>query len=107
MNFTSSILKGRYIKKIIAEYYQVDINSTSRERRFVYARWMGMLMCRLTTNLSYPQIAGLFNMRDHTTVIYGIKKVTEKMGDSLVVRRDYKILLDYFRPKLGNVDISI
>jgi chromosomal replication initiator protein len=40
-----------------------------------------MYICREQTNLSLPKIGQLFGGRDHTTVMYAQKKITEYMNE--------------------------
>ena len=40
-----------------------------------------MYLCRERTNLSLPKIGQLFGNRDHTTVMYAYKKISELMKE--------------------------
>jgi chromosomal replication initiator protein len=51
----------------------------SRTRPLVLARHVAMYLCREHTDLSLVEIGKVFG-RDHTTVMYGIEKITELMA---------------------------
>ena len=38
-----------------------------------------MYMCKHLTDLSYPEIGTLFNNKHHSTVMYSVEKIDEKM----------------------------
>lgn len=57
-----------------------DITGKSRQRNFVRARQMAMLICRDYIAASYPEIARAFN-RDHSTVIYSVETASEWCAD--------------------------
>lgn len=56
----------------------------SRSQRFVDARHMVMYLARVTTDLSFPQIAKKMGGRDHSTVVHGRNKIGRLVaaGDS-------------------------
>ena len=58
-----------------------DLCGSSRSRVLVTARQIAMYLCRELTNLSLPKIGQLFGGRDHTTVMYANKKISELMKE--------------------------
>lgn len=67
-----------------AEYFKLsvdDLYGSSRSQAIATARQIAMYLCREMTNLSLPKIGQLFGNRDHTTVMYANKKITELMKE--------------------------
>lgn len=55
----------------------VDITGASRKHDKALARKVAMYFCRVKLGLSYPELGKLFGGRDHTTVLYAIRKIQE------------------------------
>ncbi len=53
----------------------------SRSQAIATARQIAMYLCREMTSLSLPKIGQLFGNRDHNTVMYANKKITELMKE--------------------------
>ncbi|GMA29036.1 chromosomal replication initiator protein DnaA [Arenivirga flava] len=67
-----------------AEYFKLtvdDLYGSSRSQAIATARQIAMYLCREMTNLSLPKIGQLFGNRDHTTVMYANKKISELMKE--------------------------
>ena len=67
-----------------AAYFKLsvdDLYGSSRSQAVATARQIAMYLCREMTNLSLPKIGQLFGNRDHTTVMYANKKITELMKE--------------------------
>ena len=67
-----------------AEYFRLDVDElygSSRSQAVATARQIAMYLCRELTNLSLPKIGQLFGGRDHTTVMYANKKISELMKE--------------------------
>lgn len=68
----------------VAKYYSIspnDLFGSSRAQAIAQARQIAMYLIREQTNLSLPKIGQLFGNRDHTTVMYANKKVTDLMKE--------------------------
>ena len=66
-----------------AEYFAIsveELTGTSRSRVFVTARQIAMYLCRQLTDLSLPKIGESFGGKDHTTVMYAVKKVEDQIA---------------------------
>ncbi|WP_156761451.1 chromosomal replication initiator protein DnaA [Microbacterium karelineae] len=67
-----------------AAYFKLtveDLYGPGRAQAIAQARQIAMYLCRERTNLSLPKIGQLFGGRDHTTVMYATKKITELMKE--------------------------
>jgi chromosomal replication initiator protein len=72
------------IVRAVAEYFkltQEELFGKSRSQAIVIARQIAMYLCREKTTMSLPKIGALFGGRDHTTVMYAIKKVGDLMKE--------------------------
>ncbi|GAA0964477.1 chromosomal replication initiator protein DnaA [Frigoribacterium faeni] len=67
-----------------ADYFKLsvdDLYGSSRSQAIATARQIAMYLCRELTSLSLPKIGQLFGNRDHTTVMYANKKISELMKE--------------------------
>jgi chromosomal replication initiator protein len=79
-----SVIAPIEIINAVAAYYKItpdDLYGQSRIAAIALARQIAMYICREQTNLSLPKIGQLFGGRDHTTVMYAQKKITEVMNE--------------------------
>ena len=68
-----------------------DILGNKRRTNFVRARQIAMYVCRRQLGISYPELARFFGGKDHSTVIYAVKKIenlliTDKYLQDLITR---------------------
>ena len=64
------------------EVEAADIKSKGRRQELVVPRQVAMYLIRELTSHSYPEIGQFFSGRDHSTVMYAVQKVTERLeGD--------------------------
>ena len=75
------------IKKVISSYFQLsesDLLSASRKPQIVYARNLCFYLIREELGYNYNKIGELFGGKDHTSVMYGVDKITSsKESDTL------------------------
>ena len=67
-----------------AQYFKLtvdDLYGSSRSQSVAIARQIAMYLCRERTSLSLPKIGQLFGNRDHTTVMYAYKKISDLMKE--------------------------
>lgn len=81
------------IQKQVANYYNIrlqDMRSKKRTRNVAFPRQVAMYCCKQLTSLSLPEIGEAFGGRDHTTVLYAVRKINEmmKVNESLEVEVD-------------------
>jgi len=72
-----------HIIEVVAKYFKVSVDDLCGERRTArisVPRQLGMYFCRELTHLSLKDIGQAFGGKDHTTVIYAINRVEERLG---------------------------
>lgn len=68
------------IFRAVTQHYSVklqDLQSRKRTAGIAFARQVGMYLARRLTRHSLEEIGGYFGGRDHSTVLYGVGKITE------------------------------
>ncbi len=76
----------------VCQHYQVnkkDVLGEDRRQNIALARQVAMYLCRNMLGLSYPALGRSFGGKDHSTVIYSVKKIKELQEDG----KDMKQLL--------------
>lgn len=76
------VITIEYIQSIVAQYYNLDINDFKIQRKtsdIAFPRQIAMYLCKQLTGLSLKEIGKEFGGKDHSTVIYAIKTIEEKM----------------------------
>lgn len=73
-------VKPRMIEiiRVVARHNSItveDIKSPKRNRNIAWPRQMAAALCREMTTCSYPEIGRAFGDRDHTTILFGVRKV--------------------------------
>lgn len=87
------------IQKTVADYYKIkvsDIKSEKRLKNFVLPRQIAIYLCRELTKASYPEIGEKFGGKDHSTVIYAVKKIGALISNKPEVSDSY----DFIKRKL-------
>jgi len=73
------------IQKHVANYYNIrlqDMRSKKRTRNVAFPRQVAMYCSKQLTSLSLPEIGEAFGGRDHTTVLYAVRKIDEMMKEN-------------------------
>jgi len=79
------------IQKQVELYYDVphsDLISAKRARKIVYARQIAIYLTRQMLDLPYNYIAKSFGGRDHTTIMYSVTNVEEKLKENRELREE-------------------
>ncbi len=69
------------IIEAVSEHFQISLDqmiSKSRTKEIAKPRQIAMYLCGTMTDASQDSIGSLLGGRDHTTVIHGVKKITEE-----------------------------
>lgn len=90
-----------FIIEIVSEHFGVDphdITSEKRNSKFVLPRQIVMYLCRDIIGMSLADIAKLLEKKDHTTVMYGIKKITARIETDEDVKNRVDIIMKKINP---------
>ena len=72
------------IQKAVASYYGItieDLKGKKRSNKVAYPRQLGMYLCRMETNETFPKIGLEFGGRDHSTVIFACEKIEKELKE--------------------------
>jgi chromosomal replication initiator protein len=86
MSIAKSVIKSKLsyktsvsdIQKVTAEHFNISISdllSDKKKRKFSYPRQLAIYLSRTLTELSFNDIAKAFGNKDHSTVIYSVKRI--------------------------------
>ena len=87
------------IQKEVETFYKVshaDLVGKKRTRNIIYARQIAIYLCRQMLDLPFNDIGKKFN-RDHSTVMYSVTNVEEKMKESRELREELETLKQLIR----------
>ena len=82
------------IQKEVETFYKVshaDLVGKKRSRNIIYARQIAIYLCRQMLDLPFNDIGKKFN-RDHSTVMYSVTNVEEKMKENRELREELETL---------------
>ena len=80
-----------HVKRATMQVFEItktDIESARRSRSVAYPRQIAMYLCRKLTTRSLPQIGRFFGNRDHTTVLYAVRKLEDLIATDPSLRQD-------------------
>lgn len=78
------------IQKEVESFYKVshaDLVGKKRTKNIIHARQIGIYLCRQLLDLPFNDIGKKFN-RDHSTVMYSVNNVEEKMKENREVKEE-------------------
>jgi chromosomal replication initiator protein len=84
-----------HILKVVADYYKIkvaDLKSKKRQRNFSLPRQVAMYLSRVRTEASFPDIGEKFGGKDHTTVMYAVKKIEQDKNQDLELKTHIEAL---------------
>jgi chromosomal replication initiator protein len=64
------------------------LESSSRRKPIAYARQVAMYLAREETDASLAEIGEVLGGRDHSTILYGVEKISELVESDDNVRRE-------------------
>jgi chromosomal replication initiator protein len=89
-SFYSPRIGAEEIIEAVADHFALDqlrILGRERSREVALPRQIAMYLIREETGASLPQIGETLGGRDHTTVLYGFEKITEKLESDDILRK--------------------
>ena len=84
------------IMAAVAHHFEIkvsDIKSKKRTRNISVPRQIAMYLCRTKTKLSLPEIGRQFGGKDHTTVIFAHKKISEIINKNNDLKKVINIIV--------------
>ncbi|WP_139651390.1 chromosomal replication initiator protein DnaA [Raoultibacter phocaeensis] len=87
------------IQKEVETFYKIshaELIGKKRTRNIIYARQIGIYLCRQLLDLPFNDIGKQFN-RDHSTVMYSVTNVEEKLKESRELREELEALKQLIR----------
>lgn len=78
------VIRINDIQKVIATQFNISVTqllSAQKKRKFSYPRQLGMYLSRQLTDLSLKEIGGAFGKKDHSTVIYAIRRIEKSVKE--------------------------
>ncbi len=88
-------LTPKKIMSVVSEHFNVhvkDLTGTKRHQQIAQARQVAMFLCRQMLNTSYPALGRAFGGKDHSTVLYSVKKVKQLQDDDYELKQLLKTL---------------
>lgn len=90
------------ILKTVAGHFGLPVKAlrgNGRQKQMVMARQLAMYLCRSMLGASYPALGRLFGGKDHSTVLYAVKKIKQLEKDAPDTHRLLKELREKCKPK--------
>lgn len=97
---SQTALSSERIIDVVARYFDLksdDLTGKSRQRQVAQARHIAMALCREHLQLSLPEIGRAFGGRDHTSVLYSVRKVAGLRATSATTQQLIARLEDALR----------
>ncbi len=83
------------IQKHVASKYNIrvsDLHSARRAKAIARPRQIAMYLCKMLTQHSFPDIGRKFGGRDHTTIMYGVRKIEELVKTDVFLKADIDVI---------------
>jgi chromosomal replication initiator protein len=88
-------LTAKKIMLVVSEHFNINIKDlvgTKRHQHIAHARQVAMYLCRQMLSFSYPSLGRSFGGKDHSTVLYSVKKIEQLQEDDLELKQLLKTL---------------
>lgn len=89
-SFTRKVTTGDVIKTVCAYYNvkQSHIKAPTRSEEIAFPRQIIMYLLRMELKMKLEDIAYLLKRKDHTTIMYGVEKIQERMMKDPLLKQD-------------------
>jgi len=88
------------IQEFVAKKFDLktsDLISKNNSRKVVLPRQIAMYLCKIITNSSYVEIGSRFGGKDHSTVIYSIRKVKNMLTKDPEMLKKINSYIKFFK----------
>ena len=95
------VITPDYIINVVAEHFDItsdDIKGTKRSSKIAYPRQIAMYLCREMTNHNLQAIGQCMGGKDHTTIMYGIKRIEAELESSDNAKNTVNLLKKKINP---------
>jgi len=92
---TTDDLTPKKIMSVVSEHFNIhvkDLVGSKRHQNIAQARQVAMYLCRQMLNTSYPSLGRSFGGKDHSTVLYSVKKIKQLQEDDFELKQLLKTL---------------
>ena len=93
-------ISSQKIQEEVANFYKIsvaDMVSKKRPKEIAYPRQIAMYLIREITGKSLPAIGKEFGGRDHTTVIYAHKQISDKMKTDTSLQKEMDTIKSHLK----------
>jgi chromosomal replication initiator protein len=90
-NLPQKLVKPKEVISTVVSYFNLrmaDITGPKRDKEMAYARQIAMYLLRSDLKVSLMDIGRFLGDRDHTTIMYGVEKITNLLPKSEDLRVD-------------------
>ena len=94
-----------YVQYAVANYFNIEQNDFKIQRKtsdIAFPRQIAMYLCKQLTGLPLKDIGKEFGGKDHSTVIYAIKKVEEEMN----INPNTRTIVDNIKKMIVNKSVA-
>ncbi|MGE4290912.1 MAG: DnaA/Hda family protein [Desulfovibrio sp.] len=81
---STETLKSEHVISLVADHFGVSVKELKGSKRHAHiaqARQVSMYLCKTLLPISYPALGRTFGGKDHSTVLYSVKKIEQLRED--------------------------
>ncbi|MBF0281593.1 MAG: chromosomal replication initiator protein DnaA [Zetaproteobacteria bacterium] len=95
------IIQIEDIQKYICKFYNIkiqDLLSRKRTKNIAMPRQIAMFLSKELTTHSLPEIGEMFGGKDHTTILYGYRKIRDLITENKIFEEEIQRHIDFLKP---------